>query len=340
MVFVATTDPTTWILSRAHELGFSAAGIAAVEPMDPAPLRAWLDAGYGAEMTYLNRHLPLRADLRQVLPGAQSVIVVAQRYMDPINSALRGGYVACYARDRDYHDVLNEMLSRLWAEIRAIFPTDEGRIFVDGGPLPERELARRAGIGWPGAHSCLISEKLGTRFVLGEILTTLPLTPSEPAYGSCGSCFRCMEACPTGAIVAAGVVDARRCISYLTIEHKGSIPLDLRPRIGTRIFGCDTCQDACPYNMIREPVRWWSGDRMPEVMLIEHLSLTEEDFRRRYLGTPIFRTKRRGLLRNICVALGNLGDPAAIPALHRAMQDEEPLIREHAAWALEQITSK
>jgi len=323
---------TAWILRRARELGFASAGIVAVEPMDSAPLRAWLEAGYHAEMVWLERHLSLRADLRQVLPGAQSVIVAALSYPiagdDPVARSL-----ARYARGRDYHEVVTELLTRLWEEIRERSPDTEGRILVDGGPLPERELARRAGIGWPGSHSCLIADNLGTRFVLGEILTTMPLMPSEPANGSCGSCSRCISACPTGAIVAPGVVDARRCISYLTIEHKGAIPLSLRPLLGTRIFGCDACQDACPYN---RGVGGKATTLLP--MLIELLALSPMEFNHRFRGTPIYRAKRRGLLRNVCVALGNLGDIAALPALQRVVEDEESLVCEHAAWAIEQLS--
>lgn len=328
-----------WILQRAAEFGFAAAGIAAVAPMDPAPLRAWLAAGYGAGMQYLDRHLPLRADLRQVLPNAQSAIVAAMPYPGPTERESAVGWVARYARGADYHAVIHDRLSQLWEEIRARYPAALGHVFVDSGPLPERELARRAGIGWPGAHSCLIAEKLGTRFLLGEILTTLPLEPSAPACGSCGSCYRCMSACPTGAIVSARVVDARRCISYLTIEHNGAIPVELRPHIGTRIFGCDTCQDACPYNRgvgeIATPFLPASDLLAPDLLLL--LAMTPTEFSRRFNGTPIQRTKRRGLLRNVCVALGNLGDPAVLSVLQQAVRDEEPLIREHAAWAIEQL---
>ncbi|HOF86644.1 MAG TPA: tRNA epoxyqueuosine(34) reductase QueG [Armatimonadota bacterium] len=326
---------TAWMLRRAGELGFAAAGIAAVEPMDPAPLRAWLAAGYHAEMAFLARHLPLRADLRRLLPAARSVIVTALAYPAPNVHEPVADCLARYARGRDYHDVVAEMLTRLWAEIRARHPDAAGRVFVDGGPLPERELARRAGIGWPGRHGCLIHPTLGTRFVLGEILTTLPLAPSEPAAGACGSCRRCADACPTGAIVAPGVLDARRCISYLTIEHKGGIPAALRPLIGGRLFGCDACQDACPHNRgMGEPAP------APRDALLALLALTPEEFHRRFQGTPLRRAKRRGLLRNVCVVLGNLGGPDALPALRRALDDAEPLVREHAAWAIAHIRER
>ncbi|MHB9129562.1 MAG: tRNA epoxyqueuosine(34) reductase QueG [Armatimonadota bacterium] len=333
------TEQTIRILSRAKEIGFAAAGIAAVEPMDPAPLRDWLDAGYGAEMEYLRRHLPLRGNLEAVLPDAKSVICVALPYPGPHPDEAPIGAVARYARGADYHEVVMEMLTRLWSEIHGVNPDAVGCIFVDAGPLPEREMARRAGIGWPGKHSCLISPALGSRFVLGEIFTTLPLTPSTPIDGSCGSCRHCLDACPTGALVSPGVVDARRCLSYLTIEHKGEIPRELRPLMGTRLFGCDSCQDACPHNQQAlqsdSPLSPAADLLAPDLIAI--LRMTPETFNARFRGTPLARAKRRGILRNACIVLGNLGDPAAIPALRHALHDHEPLIRAHAAWALGQL---
>lgn len=304
--------------------------------MDPAPLQAWLDAGYGAEMAYLRRHLPLRADLRGVLPGARSVICVALPYPGVIEGESTVGWVARYARGADYHEVVSGLLQQLWAEVSQRDTAAQGRIFVDAGPLPERELARRAGLGWVGKHGCLIHQQLGSRFVLGEILTTLELTLSTPLSGACGNCHRCLDACPTGALVAPGVVDARRCLSYLTIEHKGPIPRELRPLLGTRLFGCDNCQDACPYNRLA-PVDTSLLAPTCDLLapeLCDLLAKSPEAFARRFRGTPFARAKRRGLLRNACVALGNLGEGRAVPALTTALQDAEPLIRGHAAWAL------
>ncbi|MHB9023751.1 MAG: tRNA epoxyqueuosine(34) reductase QueG [Armatimonadota bacterium] len=322
---------TAQILARAKELGFAAAGIVAAEPMDPAPLREWLAAGYGAEMHYLQRHLPLRGNLEAVLPGARSVICMALSYSGLHRGEHSVGAVAGYAQSTDYHDVVHGMLKMLWDQIHSQHPNEQGRIFVDGGPLPERELARRAGIGWVGKHSCLIAPGLGSQFVLGEILTTLPLEPTLPQTGSCGSCRRCLDACPTGALVAPRIDDARRCLSYLTIEHKGPIPREIRPLLGGRVFGCDTCQAACPYN---------SGvgeETLPLTLdLLDLLAITDGEFRHRFRGTALNRAKRRGLLRNACVVLGNLRDPTALPALRSALADAEPLVRGHAAWALGQ----
>ena len=326
---------TSLISEHAHELGFPAVGVAAVEPMDPAPLRAWLAAGYGAEMAYLHRHLPLRADLTAVLPGARSVICVALPYAGPVNGETAVGAVACYARGEDYHRVVAERLQQLWVRIQAMVPDAVGRIFVDSGPLPERELARRAGVGWVGRHSCLISPLLGSRFVLGEILTTLALPASTPLEGSCGDCRRCRDACPTGALQETGMVDARRCLSYLTIEHRGAIPRALRPLLGTRLFGCDACQHACPHNQQLGDI---STPLIPRAELIAPdlptlLALSPAEFAQGFRHTALQRAKRVGLLRNACVALGNLGDPAHHTVLAAALRDPEPLIRAHAAWA-------
>lgn len=329
---VVDTAQTSRIIERAWELGF-AAGIAAISPMDPAPFRAWLEAGYAAEMTYLTRHLPLRADLRAVLAGARSAICVALPYPDGESAV---GAVAKYARGVDYHDVVRERLTTLWDELRREHSGAKGRVFVDSGPLPERELARRAGLGCIGKHGCLIHPEWGSRVVLGEILTTLELEPTALINGSCGACRRCLDACPTGALVAPGIVDARRCLSYLTIEHKGLLPRELRSLLGTRLFGCDACQDACPRNRAQDnsdspltPAPYLLAPDLPALLM-----MPAKEFTGRFHGTALHRAKRRGVLRNACAALGNLGDPASIPALRHALHDPEPLVRGHAAWAL------
>ncbi|MHB0937968.1 MAG: tRNA epoxyqueuosine(34) reductase QueG [Armatimonadota bacterium] len=339
---VNASQETLRIIERARELGFGAAGIAAVTAMDPAPFRAWLEAGHAAGMDYLARHLPLRADLPSVLPGAHSVICAALPYPGPQPGDSAVGAVAKYARGADYHEVVRERLTLLWDELQREYPEAQGRVFVDSGPLPERELARRAGVGWVGKHSCLIHPELGTRFVLGEILTTLALEPTLPITGSCGNCRRCLGACPTGALAELGVVDARRCLSYLTIEHKGPLPRELRPLLGTRLFGCDACQDACPHNRklqeINSPLTPAPDLLAPDLPAL--LLMPAEDFTRRFRGTALHRAKRRGVLRNACVALGNLGDPAYLPPLLHALHDSEPLVRGHAAWALGRLGAR
>jgi epoxyqueuosine reductase len=251
------------------------------------------------------------------------------------------GTVARYARFDDYHETLWARLGALLAFIQVQCPEAHGKVYCDTGPVTERDLAMRAGLGWIGKHTNLISRSLGNWFFLGEIILDVPLTPDAPETTHCGTCARCLPACPTGAITAPYQLDARRCISYLTIELKGSIPLELRPLIGTRIYGCDDCLAVCPWNKfaraaVDETVRPRADLLAPD--LLELLALDDAGFTARFRNSPIRRTKRRGLLRNVCVALGNLADPRALPALRRAAEsDPEALVREHAAWAVQRL---
>jgi len=255
-----------------------------------------------------------------------------------------GATVARYARFDDYHDLLWERLDALLAFIQAQVPDASGKVYCDTGPITERDLAMRAGLGWIGKHTNLISRRLGNWFFLGEIILDIPLPPDTPENTHCGTCTRCLPACPTGAITAPYQLDARRCISYLTIELKGSIPIDLRPLIGARIYGCDDCLAACPWNKFAvratDPAVAPRADlTTPDLLAL--LALDDDAFREKFRHSPIKRTKRRGLLRNVCVALGNLGDPRALPALQRAAEhDPEPLVREHAAWAVGRLSPK
>ena len=248
------------------------------------------------------------------------------------------GWISRYAWGQDYHTVLGDKLQALVAVIRAIEGPDvQARWYVDTGPILERELAWRAGLGWPGKNTNLINRHVGSWLFLGAILLDRELVYDAPATAHCGTCTRCLVACPTGALVAPGVLDARRCISYLTIELRGPIPRELRPLMGTHIFGCDICQAVCPWNR-QAPESSdaaflpRAGFAAPELMPL--LRLSEEEFRARFQGSPISRAKRRGLLRNVAVALGNLRDLRAVPALQAALYEAEPLIRSHAAWAL------
>jgi epoxyqueuosine reductase len=349
------------IRDRARALGFDLAAIIPAEATASATAsatdayRAWLAHGYQGEMGYLARPdaVARRADLARTLPGVRSVVVVGLNYHTrPLPAYLRDdpsrGIVASYAWGPDYHD---RMLPRL-EELAAIVQDETGRptahrAYVDTGPLLERALAVRAGLGFLGRNTNLIHPRLGSWLFLGEILLATDLPPTEAheetAGGTCGRCTRCLRACPTAAFPAPYVLDARRCISYLTIELKGPIPRDLRPLIGNRIFGCDICQEVCPWNRRfarpAAPAALWPAPPI-EVMappLLELLALDEEAFGRRFAGSPIKRAKRRGLLRNVAVALGNGGDPAAVPGLARALGDAESLVRGHAAWALGRI---
>ncbi len=303
---------------------------------------AWLKAGLNGELVYLEGS---RAELRagrqddpRLLGGAQTTIVVALSYADPEE---KDGPLARYARRPDYHPVFWEKLNTLGAWLESEFPGTKSRGFCDSGPLRERELAARAGLGWQGKHTNLISLELGNWFFLGALLTSLKLAPDPPFSGNhCGTCTRCLAACPTGALVAPQVLDARRCISYLTIELKGPIPLELRPLMGGRVFGCDDCLAVCPHNEHARAGREMklAARDFPDLVGLLKLTETDESFKAAFAGTPMLRTKRIGLRRNICVALGNTGGPDAIPLLETVLEsDPSALVREHAAWALERL---
>jgi len=322
------------LISRALALGFDLCRVARAEaPRHAAEFGRWLDEGNAGEMGWMERTREKRMDPERVLPGAKSVIVLGMNYWQ---GGERSGF-ARYAWGDDYHEVLEPRLEALDDWLR----THGGaqKRYVDTGPVLERDFAAVAGAGWHGKSTMLISREMGTWFFLAEILTTLELAADAPEKDRCGSCTRCIAACPTGAIDAPHHLDARRCISYLTIELKGSIPVELRRLIGDRIYGCDDCLEACPWNRFASASRETAfgareGTRMG---MRELLALTEEEFRRLFRKSPIYRIKRRGLLRNVCVALGNTGTPADIPALTRAMQDPEALVREHAEWAVGEI---
>ncbi|MEO5720809.1 MAG: tRNA epoxyqueuosine(34) reductase QueG [Chthoniobacterales bacterium] len=330
-------------VQRALALGFDACRIAHCEPpRHGREFEAWLAEGAAGEMEWLNRGAEKRHDPQLILPGARSVIVVAMNYWQgDAAEPGRRGRIARYAWGDDYHEV---MLKRL-REMDEFLRTRGGvqKSYVDTGPILERDFAAEAGIGWHGKSTMLLDQKLGTWFFLGEILTTLDLPPDTPQVARCGTCTRCMTACPTGAITADHRLDARRCISYLTIELKGSIPLEFRPLIGDRIYGCDTCLDVCPWNRFAAVARETAFAARPAtsaMQLRDYLALTDEQFRILFRGSPIKRIKRRGFLRNVCVALGNVGTMDDLPALRRAADDPEPLIAEHAAWAIRRIDER
>ena len=340
---IAAGELKSEIEQRARALGFDKCRVARCEaPRYAEEFRQWLTDGAAGEMQWIERGTEKRCDPTLILPGAKSVIVVAMNYWQgeppPEQQRSSRGRIARYAWGDDYHDLMLERLRQLDS-----FLASRGGVqkcYVDTGPLLERDHAAQAGVGWHGKSTMLLDRELGTWFFLGEILTTLDLPPDEPQPMRCGSCTRCITACPTGAITEPHRLDARRCISYLTIELKGSIPIEFRPLIGDRIYGCDTCLDVCPWNRFAAASRESAFAARPAtaaMQLREFLGLDEEQFRTLFRGSPIKRIKRRGFLRNVCVALGNVGSVEDLDVLHRASTDAEPLIAEHAAWAIAQI---
>lgn len=336
---------TQRIKDKALKLGFDLVGITpAQDSPELAFFERWVTMGYAGEMNYLRRNLDRRRDIQQVVPGAQSVVVCGLNYDTayPYSTELddrERGWIARYAWGMDYHDYMWSKLGELQTFVAEMTP-GHGKLYVDTGPVVERVYAKYAGLGWFGKNTCTLNQRLGSWILLGELILTIVLDYDEPTLDHCGSCTRCIDSCPTDAILEPYVLDSRRCISYLTIELKGSIPENLRPQIGQHIFGCDICQDVCPWNRKRELTTASALEPRPEQIhpsLEELAQLTPISFKQRFRGTPLERTKRRGVLRNVCVAMGNSGNIAFIPRLEVLAEDEEELIREHAIWALAQL---
>jgi len=394
------------VTQRALEVGFDLAGVAPLSVCkDLEFARAWVERGFGGEMRYLQD--PKRRDPRFILPSAKSVICVGLVYNTPLpysteesqRSKVEGtadnghagdsprAWISRYAWGQDYHAILRAKLEQLRAAIEGLAPGVETRVYVDTGPIVERAFARFSGIGWMGKNTCLINEQKGSWFFIGVILTSLHLDPDLPAPDRCGSCTRCLKACPTGALVEPYIMDATRCISYFTIELKGPIPVQFREGMGANVFGCDICQDVCPWNgpplsivsrrsedslqlsavshqprradttelpefqprrvqiSCKEGTTPDSGLRTPDCEALSLYnpplevlaSFTEEDFRRVFAHFPIKRAKYRGWLRNLCVAMGNSGDRRFLPWLEKACEDQGPVIREHAQWAMDKL---
>jgi epoxyqueuosine reductase len=335
------------VVARAVELGFDLCRICLPQPSPyGAVFRQWLADGCHGGMAYLERTAAKREDPRLVLEGAKSAVVLAVSYHGVETAKLGSeggprGVVARYARHRDYHDLLVPRANQLAGFLGEIGgPSVRSLAYVDTGPVLERDLGQRAGIGFIGKHTNLISRQLGNWFLIAEVLTTLELEPDPPEHNRCGTCTRCIVACPTRAITGPFRLDARRCISYLTIENKGPIPEEFRRPLGSRIFGCDDCLEACPWNRFARIGSLLKDHRRLELgapELIGLLRLDADGFKRRFAETPLSRPKRRGLLRNVCVALGNVGNRDALGPLERAARDPEPLIAEHATWAMAEI---
>ncbi len=339
---------TEQIKAQAQKLGFELVGIIPVKPSQTVDYyEQWLKKGYAGEMAYLEKHLPLKQDPRHILPEAQSIIALALNYytLDPPQSIAADpsrGQISRYAWGTDYHDLIRSKLDRLATFIQSTAEAEvKTRVYVDTAPVLEREYTERAGIGWIAKNTNVINWQAGSWFFLAGILVSIKLETDTPSLrGSCGTCTRCIEACPTDAILAPNILDSRLCISYLTIELKGSIPHELRPGMGNLIFGCDICQEVCPWNSKAVPTkergfRPRQGNLAPKLLSL--INMTQEQFSKRFRNSPIKRAKRRGFLRNVAVALGNWKNRAAVPALKQALNDDEPLIRGHAAWALGQI---
>lgn len=353
----------TRLKEQARALGFELVGIAPAAPADGFDhLREWLARGFAGEMAYMHRHAEARWHPVAILPEVRSVVMVAMNYAGNSERRANGkeaaasaslpsdaccstpGLVASYARGQDYHDVLRERLNQLLTWLQEEVPDCQGRGVVDTAPLLERDFARRAGLGWFGKNTMLLNKRQGSYFFLGALLLNLEL-PVDPPHESshCGTCTACLDACPTQAFVGPGVLDSRRCISYLTIELRRPIPEELRAPMGNWLFGCDVCQEVCPWNrkspLSTEPAFQARPD-LESVDLVELLGLSEDGFRERFRGTALMRTKRRGLLRNAAIALGNSGDATALPALQRALADTEPLIQEAALWAIDRLEER
>jgi epoxyqueuosine reductase len=334
---------------RAREAGFDLVGVTTAEPLEEGGerLRGWQEAGMAADMDYMRRPVELLSDPRKLQKNAKSLVSLGVSYYpgDHPENTEGGGRVARYAWGRDYHEVIKERLFRLRKELEEELGVRiKARGFTDAVPLLERSAAQHAGLGFFGRNSCLINDRVGSYFFIADLIVDLELEPDAPGTGTCGRCTRCMDRCPTGAIKAPGVVDARLCISYLTIENRGEIPRDLRPLVGDWAFGCDVCQEVCPYNKRKATLSRWpefseNAGRGPYLEIEEVLGIrTEEEFERRFAGTPLTRPGRAGLLRNCCVAAGNLKLQEAVPALIECLrEDPSPLVRGHAAWALGEI---
>jgi epoxyqueuosine reductase len=335
---------TAALKERARELGFELAGVCpAVTPEGLSNFHRWLAAGYAGQMHYLQNRAQAYQHPSHVLDGVRSIVVMAMSYRteEPAACPPGSGRVSRYAWGGDYHDLIRQRLDELAGFLREQAPQAKVRGVVDTAPLLERELAQMAGLGWIGKNTLLLNKQLGSWFFLAALLTDLELAYDEPhAADHCGTCRACLDACPTDAFVDAYVLDARKCISYTTIELRETVPEELCAGHGSWVFGCDVCQDVCPWN--HKPPRseepgFSPRDGMNPLELTALFSLNDAAFRRQFRDTPMWRARRRGLLRNAAIVLGNQRAVAAAPALRRGLRDPEPLVRGACAWALRQL---
>ncbi|MBL9114279.1 MAG: tRNA epoxyqueuosine(34) reductase QueG [Verrucomicrobiaceae bacterium] len=330
------------LVQAAKNLGFADVRIAAARKARHSQEFAnWIMEGRNGDMAWMARDPERRSNPELVLPGAKSVIMLAVNYYQGPERPQANFRVARYAWNDDYHDLITPWLQALDKLLQGFGGLQ--RVYVDTGPVLERDFASESGLGWGGKSTMQIHRSLGTWFFLASIITTLDLPPDDSARDHCGTCTRCIQACPTQAITAPRSLDARRCVSYLTIEHKGAIPEEFRAAIGDRLYGCDDCLDACPWNKFAQKAREMAFEARRAVFdtpLRDYLSLTEEQFRQLFAKSPIKRIKRTRFLRNVCVVLGNVGTTDDLPALEQTVHSDEPLVAEHAAWAVGQILKR
>jgi len=341
---MASPTLTERVFAAAHEEGFDHCAAAPIQALAAAGrLQEWLAAQMHGSMAWLARDPARRGDPTQVVPDARTVLVVARSYFTGHAATEDPGAarISRYAWGDEYHDILEEAIRRLYQRIGDMAPGAAGRYYVDTGPVMEKAWAEVAGLGWIGKHTNVIRRGEGSWFFLGAILLDVELDSGGPSRDHCGTCTACMDVCPTAAIVAPYVLDARRCISYLTIENRGPIPREFRGPMGNRVFGCDDCQDVCPWNHFAVPGASAAafaprpGNQAP--LLTELFQLDIEEFRVRFRRSPVKRAKFDGFRRNVAVALGNSGDRRAVALLGEALRQDSPLVRGHCAWALGQL---
>ncbi|HYV51617.1 MAG TPA: tRNA epoxyqueuosine(34) reductase QueG [Dongiaceae bacterium] len=343
MLKSTASESQVLVKELARLAGFDLVGIARIEDIgeDKGRVVDWVSAGRHGTMDYMSRNTDRRLDPGRILPGARSVVCVALNYGEsPSDVAPGHGRIARYARGRDYHKIFIRRLTEFERRLHERFPGISTRHYVDTGPVLEKLWAERAGLGWRGKHTNLVSREWGSWLLLGEVLIDLDLEPDARGEDHCGTCTRCLDACPTNAFPAPYQLDANRCLSYLTIEHRGSIPVEFREALGDRVFGCDDCLDACPWNRFAREAREVEFRPRPELiapLLTELVAMDDAEFLRRFAGTAVMRAKREGLARNACVALGNIGGPSAREALTKALSDPSAIVREHAAWAIAKL---
>ena len=341
---------TANIKQKADELGFELVGVAPVEPVPELSFyKDWIEAGYAGKMQYLERNIEKREDVTKVVPDAKSVIVCGKIYHTPHPLSIEQkdrarGWISRYAWGDDYHDVIKKKLFDLVDFIKEERPEEfVNRLYVDTGPVVDRVFAKYAGIGWFGKNTCIINQKLGSWFFIGEIITSLELEYDTPVPDRCGSCNRCIEAGQTDAILEPYVLDSRLCISYLTIELRDEIPTEQRDGIGNHLFGCDICQDVCPWNRkaaTTDDAEFQPRDGLLNPDLVEFANMDLESFREKFKKSPIKRSKYRGFMRNVAVAMGNSENKQFLSPLRKLVENDDPLVAEHAQWAIEKINSK